>query len=923
MEKKLINIFSSVRTIIVLASLVPLLFTGLTLSYNSIHSRINDNMAALRYKGIQYSKHIAAASEYGLFSGDMSYLENVARSQFDDRDVYSIVIYSPDNKVISRYFSPYTNIPEKDIWAKTLKFRQAVYPSSLAIDDNDTIHALPESNAVNEDNNRIMGWVELALTTEPFQSNQGKMIRQETIITSIIVIFSALVALLIASIIIRPIRRLQKVSQEMRDGNLAARIDKFSIGEFRELESTFNEMATHLGNSQKTLKEKIYVSTKQLKETINELIDRNNELDKARLDAQEANEIKGKFLANISHEIRTPINAIIGFIRLLHKTHPDKEQAEYIHVLEQSSMHLLSLINNILDVARIESDAFKIKLGAFDLFELLDETTKMLSSMAHRKALDLTLDIDPKIPRDISSDAYHLKQVVINLINNAIKFTDTGYVSIQVTQTEESQHQKRIRFEVNDTGIGMTAEQISRIYEPFYQVDSSYSRLHEGTGLGLAIVKSIIIEMKGQYGVESMPGRGTKFWFEIPVRYLSGVDSRDEISDTDLQITICDPQPVSLASLHNLFSRRSSLVTDIAGYEALIATLSDDRRDNDIDILVIAADPRSSVSDEFESALSRICDLYSGLLLIMVGNENYSLPPGLETLPNLTWLVKPTTETLLWSTISSLTERSGERKRTDIFNRITDDKLGIYHDKSMLLAEDNEFNRLLVSAMMERTGIIITTATNGQTAVSLANEQHFDVILMDVHLPKLNGIEASTYIRHNDGPNRQTPIIAMTADVFASKDNNIHNAGINSVLIKPFDENRFWELIQEAIGVAVDNQAQIRSPGIRSTLDSVITRLLPKYYEQLPETIENIRQASRYNDIQRLLETLHHLKGATDYLHLEHISALIRQAEETAHLDPGQGNIREVIDRLLSELELEADDHTAEDFPDKADPKSL
>ena len=916
MKSKLINIFTSVRTLIILASIVPLLFTGLTISYNSIRSRIKDNLAVLRYKGIQYSRHIAAASEYGLFSGDLSYLDGIIKSQFDDRDVYSIAVYSSDAKLISKYYTPYASGTPPGTTGKIIRFRQPVYPSNLDLDSADS-----PGSATNTGSNSspvdpaIMGWVELALSTRPFQRKQSAMISQEVVITTIIVCISALVAVLIGAMIIKPIKRLRKVSQEMRDGNLSTRIENFSVGEFRELESAFNEMAAHISNSQENLKEKINLSTRQLKETINELIDRNNELEQARLEAQHANDIKGKFLANMSHEIRTPINAIIGFIRLLNKTGPDKEQLEYIHVLEQSSVHLLSLINNILDIARIESEAFKIKHDAFDLYELLEETMKMLSSIAHRKGLELALNIETDTPRIVISDAYHLKQVLINLVNNAIKFTSSGYVSVNVSRSSTAEHECRIHFEVSDTGIGMTSDQIEKIYEPFYQADNSYSRMYEGTGLGLTIVKSIVTEMKGQYGVNSSPGKGTVFWFHIPTDEIQDEAGTAVSHPDNLHILICDPQPVSLRSIHSLFARKTEYISDVFHYDDLIDLLTGNGSEQNIDILVIGADVETSISYEFEEVVVRICELYKGPILILAGNEHYQIPPGVEGRYNLAWLTKPTTEMLLWNALSELIDTS----RAAPCNEITaaNDNDMLYRNKHLLLAEDNEFNRLLITAILEHTGIHISVANNGREAITLASKRAFDVILMDIHLPTLNGIEVSSLVRRTNGPNVNTPIIAMTADVFAAKNRNVIDSGINHVLIKPFDEDQFWEVIHDAIaegGYRHNSSRPARSPGPNKSIASITARLLPKYYKQLPVAIDNINQAVSENSIEKLRETLHHLKGATDYLQMTDISEAIREAEESVNTLTASDSdgLESLVHKLVAMLDMQLQSHVNE-----------
>ena len=496
--------------------------------------------------------------------------------------------------------------------------------------------------------------------------------------------------------------------------------------------------------------------------------------------AEEASRAKSEFVANMSHEIRTPLNGILGAAELLRDMELTEPQYEYLEMITSSGEALLVIVNDILDYSKIEVGKLALDTIEFDLFEIVHETIKSISILAAEKKLHLTYEIAPDVPAHLVGDPGRLRQVLLNLIGNAIKFTQRGGIHVLVAEEELGEH-LCLHFSVSDSGIGIEPDKLNSIFDAFSQADMSVTRRYGGTGLGLTICRRLVNMMGGRIWVESKVDAGSTFHFTayFDRGHVSSLKPNLASPFKGLQILVADPSITHRRNLAALLGRHGIIPTVVADADDAIAVLEESRGNTNFQIALLDPELHGRDGSGVLQAIDQ-CGFTEHISIILM-SENFDHGSSLSTLGNrvMANLPKPIDEERLLQTIQRIT---GVNDNPDpVSSSAENNKLRI------LVAEDNELNRRLITALLIRDGHQVTTVTNGREAVRLSAEGIFNLVLMDIHMPEMDGYEAIRAIRQRESEQKQQrlPVVALTASALKGDRERALAAGMDGYLTKP------------------------------------------------------------------------------------------------------------------------------------------
>jgi len=518
-------------------------------------------------------------------------------------------------------------------------------------------------------------------------------------------------------------------------------------------------------------------------------------MQEAKLLAEEANKAKSDFLARMSHEIRTPMSAVIGMAHLALQTELTAKQHDYISKIQASGKNLLGIINDILDFSKIEAGKMDIEAIPYDLDETLDNVASIVSVKAEEKDLEVIFDIHRETPRHLVGDSLRLSQVLINLTNNAIKFTERGHILLSARLEKSVGNSALLRFAITDTGIGLTEVQKSKLFQSFSQADGSTTRKYGGTGLGLAICKRLVELMGGEVGVDSVPGQGSTFWFTLDVGVVAAAEESEirfvpSVDLRGMRCLVADDNPEMrriLAETLESFSFRVSVASD--GPEAL-KVLRAAAKDDPFKLALLDWKMPGLNGDAVARQIKEDPTLRVPQILMVTAYGREDVMRQAESAGVNAFLVKPVSTSTLFDTIMEVFGKDVAKRvrggRTK--SGVDIDALARIRGASVLLVEDNEINQQVATELLEQAGLVVTIACNGLEAVAAVAGGDFDIVLMDIQMPEMDGLEATARIRQSGKPGvEDLPIVAMTAHAMASDREKSIEAGMNDHVAKPID----------------------------------------------------------------------------------------------------------------------------------------
>jgi len=794
-------------------------------------------------------------------------------------------------------------------------------------DGRDPIHAGPRLRPAAQQQNTVTGprmqtdssWqlsreihpgVTATLTVE-FSRDGQYIATLEGVITLILIMVAVILIAMVPALrfsrqLTQPLSELAVAVRRIRDGDLETDFRTGATGELGELETALRQMVLALDDAQTELQQNVDQATQDLRETLETIEIQNIELDMARKEALKASQIKSEFLANMSHEIRTPLNGILGFTKLLEKSSMSPRQQDYLNTIHKSAKSLLAIINDILDFSKIEAGKLSLEHTPLNLHDLIEDVQTMLAPMAQERGLEQAAIIYSDVPVNLLGDAQRIRQVLTNLVSNAIKFTEKGSVVVRAMLEEDRGAEAIIKLTVTDTGNGLSTEDQKSLFQAFTQADQSAQRHEGGTGLGLAISKRLVEGMGGEIGIESTPGSGSTFWFTL--RAERDPKQRPALFSQDLagrSVTLVETDEYGRLGLYHMLSHWQMSIREYHELHVMMDAV--DRGElTHSDFLVVGL-PAVANEPNLRQIVDNLAAL--GQPMLALSNNPETVSRWLEDYPHCQVQGKPATRQRL---LNALLAIHGEGSSLPVLDDSHSEPLD--YPVKVMVVDDHPGNLKLAKVFLEELGATVTACDSGEAALKAFRDDPFDLVFMDIQMPGMDGKATTTRLRELETDGRHTPIVALTAHALESERRELLDSGLDDYLSKPISENQLRHTLEKWVlktnhddltptaetapsedQPVFDAQLAHRRAGGREELaGEMLEMLLTSLNTDRPA----ISAAFDSEDNDALLEKVHKLHGATRYCGTPRLEAAAKVLEESLKT----GTDRDKIGTLVSDL---------------------
>jgi two-component system sensor histidine kinase BarA len=883
-------VLSSIRAQIILGGLLPLIMVASIFSVVVGGFGIQDKEQSIDSQARLIVENLSQVTEYYLFSGDQEMLAKLLDSAVESRWVDSVAVVDAERRVLAHKGK---QIPQKAVlglinaWEKagsvaSVLDGEVLQSEGRGFEGNVKFLVRPIGSKefdISGDLYRqgnlpapeALGWIVLLIDNEELDLATRQVVTRSMWVILLGVVFSLLVSLYLSNRFSRPINAVTDTIDRLAHGDMSARVRPTGKGEIVRLASNVNSMAETIELSQQRLHERIAYATSSLQKKVSELEQRNKELDAARTKASEAEKVKADFLANMSHEIRTPVNAIYGFSQRILRPGSASETKEYVEMMSRAAKLLIHLIDGILGFSKAESGSIRLSESVFDIRLSLENIATIFSTEAQEKGLELVALIDSDVPEFIRGDELRIEQVLANLLANAIKFTHEGHVLLRASVDNSN---RSLKISVSDTGIGIPSDEIGNLFKAFEQNDSTYTRNFGGVGLGLSICQRITALMGGSVEVVSEPGKGSDFSFRLPINTQLQVERPVDEPVLKLNVLIFEPHPMARHSLRNMLVMQGITVyTALSAKNACQVLSSHMPGTKRIDVVIVGLSPRSDMDSVNLENIQEVRRRFSGPVLLMATSRHSEVDLLTSVDGRVGVLVKPARTESVMARLAELSDTSAKPSPASM---PSDSPNTFLQSRTVLVAEDNEFNRRLIESWLLDWGANVVLARDGHEAVERAVEHKVDLVLLDLHMPNVDGLSALKQLRNlEDACLSAVPVIIVTADVFGAKD-CLRESGPGIQLVhKPINSDLLANTIAKMLGMVepvVVNEQDPTSPA------ALPERLRPKLEKELRQLGDALSSALTRGALAEIRDLLHQIHGVAGYFQLK---ALVRAVDSS------------------------------------------